>query len=116
MENELQDRYGIGEEKLDWLQEIGAKELKEPYVYSADYGQYYMSERYLRETPLCKLKEIYESNKVKTKDYQNFDSRTGKKQNPTCPYCWVLKEDNHNCGYEKCPGYDLPRLMKLKAE
>lgn len=61
MENELQDRYGIGEEKLGWLQEIGAKELKEPYVYSADYGSYYMSERYLRETPLCKLKEFYES-------------------------------------------------------
>lgn len=46
----------------------------------------------------------------KTKDYQNFDSRTGKKINPTCPYCWILKEENHNCGYEKCPGYDLPRL------
>lgn len=32
--------------------------------------------------------------------YENFDSDTGEKLNPTCQYCWVLKEDNYNCGHE----------------
>ncbi len=49
-----------------------------------------------------------------SKNNKNFDSKTGKKLNPTCPYCWVLKEENYNCVQDKCPGRDLHRIMKLK--
>jgi len=45
-------------------------------------------------------------------EIKNFDSKTGKKINPTCRYCWVKKEENYACGYERCPGMRLFLLEK----
>lgn len=56
---QLKNRYNLDKEKLEWLKEIGAKEYKEPMVYSAGYGKYLLSERYLKETPLSTLKKQY---------------------------------------------------------
>jgi len=44
---------------------------------------------------------------------RNFDPKTGKKINPTCAFCWVKKIENYNCGFEECPGFDLPRIEKM---
>ena len=47
------------QEKLDWLKEIGAKEFEEPMKYCVGTNCLY-SEKYIRETPLEKLKIEHE--------------------------------------------------------
>lgn len=54
--------YGLPEEKVVWLKEIGALEFQNPVIYGIPKGSgisYTLSEKYLKETPLDKLKEDY---------------------------------------------------------
>ena len=51
--------------------------------------------------------------KTQEKKNKNFDPKTGKKINPTCAFCWVKKIEHYNCGFEECPGFDLPRIEKM---
>lgn len=54
--------YGLSEEKVVWLKEIGAFEFQNPIIYGIpkDSGiSYTLSEKYLKETPLDKLKSDY---------------------------------------------------------
>jgi hypothetical protein len=41
----------------------------------------------------------------------NFNVETGEKLNPTCAYCWVLKKEDFDCGYDKCPGRNLHQIL-----
>lgn len=52
--------------------------------------------------------------KTQEKKNKNFDPKTGKKINPTCQFCWVKKKENYDCGFEKCPGYNL-LLTEVKS-
>lgn len=47
---------------------------------------------------------------------KNFDPETGEKINPTCEFCWVKKIKNYNCGFKKCPGYNLLLLETSKKK
>lgn len=54
--------YGLPEEKAVWLKEIGAFEFQNPVIYGIPKGSgisYTLSEKYLKETPLDKLKDDY---------------------------------------------------------
>ena len=69
-ENIKDDRYGIGEEKIEWLKSIAATEIDEPWAYYAYTGERelpdeYFSVKYLKETPLEKLKATFDSHVIK---------------------------------------------------
>lgn len=53
-------------EKELWLEEIGAKEFPEPvkyvYTFPGYSGAFNLSERYVEETPLKALQEMYRRN------------------------------------------------------
>ncbi|VUZ26855.1 Uncharacterised protein [Acetobacterium wieringae] len=68
--NITDDRYGIGEEKIEWLKSIAATEINEPWAYCANSGRRelpdeFFSVKYLKETPLGKLKESFNSHLIK---------------------------------------------------
>ncbi|MPN11831.1 hypothetical protein SDC9_159139 [bioreactor metagenome] len=44
----------------------------------------------------------------------NFSSQTGEKLHEECPQCWMKDNKVYNCGFEKCPGFNLPYLEKSK--
>lgn len=57
----MTNKYQIEQEKIDYLKKIGACEFPEPVIYIAGPGyQYTFSEKYLKETPLEKIKENYD--------------------------------------------------------
>ncbi|ACQ52301.1 hypothetical protein [Clostridium botulinum] len=45
----------------------------------------------------------------------NFCMQCGAKLNKTCKECWMKNRQPYNCGFEKCPGYKLPIIEKLKS-
>lgn len=49
----------VEQEKLDWLESIGAKEFKHPMKWSA--RGHLFSEEYIKKTPLMKIKAAYEA-------------------------------------------------------
>jgi hypothetical protein len=55
-------------EKAEWLKSIGAKEFPEPikyvYTFPGYNGAFNLSERYIEETDLNRLKAQYEENKA----------------------------------------------------
>lgn len=59
---DVKNIYGLPEEKAEWLKEIGAFEFPNPVIYGMPKGSgisYTLSEKYLKETPLDKLKNDY---------------------------------------------------------
>lgn len=50
----------VSQEKLEWLKEIGAKEFEEPMKYCIGLN-YLLSEKYINDTPLDKLKTDYQT-------------------------------------------------------
>lgn len=54
----------LSREKQEWLQEIGAKEFKEPMKYSVG-GNWLYSEEYIKNTPLEELKARYDMQLIK---------------------------------------------------
>lgn len=59
---DIKNIYGLPEEKAVWLKEIGAFEFQNPVIYGIPKGSgisYTLSEKYLKETPLDKLKDDY---------------------------------------------------------
>ncbi|MDD3375795.1 MAG: hypothetical protein PHY73_08775 [Candidatus Omnitrophica bacterium] len=68
--NITDDRYGIGEEKIEWLKSIAATEINEPWAYCANSGRRelpdeFFSVKYLKETPLEKIKGTFDSHAIK---------------------------------------------------
>lgn len=57
----------IEDEKKEWLLQIGAKEFPEPIKYTYTFpgysGNFNLSERYVKNTPLKDMKAQYEENK-----------------------------------------------------
>ncbi|MCY7576166.1 hypothetical protein [Bacillus pumilus] len=49
----------ISKEKLDWMNEVGISEFKEPMKYYSKYGNHLFSEKYIRETSLEVLKSKF---------------------------------------------------------
>jgi hypothetical protein len=57
----MDDRYGIGKDKLEFLVRIGAIELSEPIVYMVgNQPRYSFSENYLKNTSIEKIKDDYD--------------------------------------------------------
>lgn len=49
----------LSEEKLVWLEEVGAREFVRPMKWHID-GHHFYSEEYIKNTPLEELKKKYE--------------------------------------------------------
>ena len=85
------DRYGIGEEKIEWLKKIGATEIKEPYAYSVfnkkmGFPSDFYSVKYLKETPLGELEIRFNAG---TTEKENKNSQ---RQTSEVGEMWTAKE------------------------
>lgn len=58
--NSISNRYGLPKEKIDFLKEVNAKELKEPYIYAIRGSHHFFSLKYLMETPVDELRKVVE--------------------------------------------------------